>query len=238
MPYKLIAFDLDGTLTQHRTPLEEKNRSVLERLAKKYQLLMVGAGACLRIFGQMDGFPIDVIGNYGMQVSRYNPETKTLDIIEDAHCEPDREHALRECDALRKKYGYTDYAGEAVEFHASGMITFPLLGTKAKIEDKLAFDPDRRKRKVMYDDVVAAFPGCTVFIGGSSSFDIAPYPYNKYYALDQYCKAHGLTHDEVAYVGDDYGIGGNDEQLYHSDIRFFTVDDYRKLEDALAELLD
>ena len=98
-------------------------------------------------------------------------------------------------------------------------------------------DPDRAKRKVMYDDVVAAFPGCTVFIGGSSSFDIAPYPYNKYYALDQYCKAHGLTHDEVAYVGDDYGIGGNDEQVYNSDIRFFTVNDYRKLEEALEELL-
>ncbi len=49
MPYKLIAFDLDGTLTQHRTPLEEKNRSVLERLAKKYQLLMVGALSLIHI---------------------------------------------------------------------------------------------------------------------------------------------------------------------------------------------
>ena len=33
---KLIAFDLDGTLTQHKTKLEEKNRAVLEKLAKKY----------------------------------------------------------------------------------------------------------------------------------------------------------------------------------------------------------
>ena len=113
MAYKLVAFDLDGTLTQHRTPLGEKNRAVLERLAKKYRLLMVGAGACLRIFGQMEGFPIDVIGNYGMQVSRYNPETKTLEILEDAHCEPDREHALRECAALREKYGYTRFTGDA-----------------------------------------------------------------------------------------------------------------------------
>ena len=26
---KIIAFDLDGTLTQHRTPLDERNRAVL-----------------------------------------------------------------------------------------------------------------------------------------------------------------------------------------------------------------
>ena len=34
---KLIAFDLDGTLTQHKTKLDPVNRSVLESLAKKYK---------------------------------------------------------------------------------------------------------------------------------------------------------------------------------------------------------
>ena len=64
---KLIAFDLDGTLTQHKSPLGEENRKVLEQLAKKYKLLMAGAGMCNRIFNQMGKFPIDVLGNYGMQ---------------------------------------------------------------------------------------------------------------------------------------------------------------------------
>ena len=45
---KLIAFDLDGTLTQHKTPLDEKNKSVLNRLGEKYKLLMVGAGQLSR----------------------------------------------------------------------------------------------------------------------------------------------------------------------------------------------
>ena len=236
MALKLIAFDLDGTLTQHRSPLGEKNRALLDRLREKYQLLMVGAGACMRIFGQMNEYPIDIIGNYGMQTAQYDPETKTLQILENAQCEPDRERTLRVCAELREKYGFTEFAGEPVEFHASGMVTFPLLGTKADIADKLAFDPDRSRRKVMYDDVKAAFPGSTVFIGGSSSFDIAPFPFNKLYALDRYCEKHGLTHSEIADVGDDYGIGGNDEQVYRSDIRFFCVEDYTKLEDVLAEL--
>ena len=36
-----------------------------------------------------------------------------------------------------------------MEFHASGAMTFPILGTAAKPEDKLAYDPDRGKRRAM-----------------------------------------------------------------------------------------
>ena len=68
---KVFALDLDGTLTQHKTPLDPKNRAILEKLLKKYRVLMVGAGGCMRIFNQLEGLPVDVIGNYGMQYARY-----------------------------------------------------------------------------------------------------------------------------------------------------------------------
>ena len=234
---KLVAFDLDGTLTQHKTPLGEENRAVLEELSKHYHLLMVGAGGAMRIFNQLQGFPIDVIGNYGLQQGVYNKETGGLDIVADVTLPCDRESVEARITALREKYGFTEFAGENVEFHASGCVTFPLLGTKAKQEDKLAFDPDRSRRRAFYDDVVATFTDYTTFVGGSSSFDFAPLPYNKYYALDQYCKAHGIAHSEVAYAGDDYGPGGNDESVYKGDFYFYKVDDYRDLRKVLADLL-
>ncbi len=62
-------------------------------------------------------------------------------------------------------------------------------------------------------------------------------PYQKAYALDEYCKEHGLTHDEVVYVGDDYGTGGNDESVYLSDFHCITIDDYRTLRERVASLL-
>ena len=63
---KVIAMDLDGTLTQHKTPLSQTQRAVLTALSQKYKLLMVGAGQAMRIFRQLEEFPIDIIGNYGM----------------------------------------------------------------------------------------------------------------------------------------------------------------------------
>ena len=234
---KVIAFDLDGTLTQHKTPLCDANRSALEALAKKYRLLMVGAGQAMRIFNQLGGFPIDVIGNYGLQFGKYNPATKELDIVRDLKLPCDRESVAQRIEMLRQKYGYTKYAGESVEYHPSGCVTFPMLGTKAVQEDKLAFDPTREKRRKIYDDVVATFHDYVVFIGGSSSFDFAPKPYDKRHALELYCQENNLRHDELAYCGDDYGLGGNDESVFKSDFSFIRIDNYLDFPAKVAHLL-
>ena len=234
---KLIAFDLDGTLTQHKSPLGEENRKVLEALSKKYKLLMAGAGMCNRIFNQMGKFPIDVLGNYGMQYAEYNAETGELDIVRNDTMPVDKESIEKRVTAMRKKYGFTEFAGDNVEYHASGCITFPILGTAAKIEDKLAFDPDRKKRRAIYDDIKETFSDYTVFVGGSSSFDMAPAPFNKAYALAKYCDERGIAHDEVVYVGDDYGPGGNDESVYLADFNFLTIDNYLDFPEVMSVLL-
>lgn len=234
---KVIAMDLDGTLTQHKTPLSPEHRAILTALSKKYKLLMAGAGQVMRIFNQLEGFPIDIIGNYGMQYGVYNPNTKSIDIQRDLQAQCDRAQITEKVNALREKYGFTEYAGETVEFHPSGCVTFPILGTKAQQADKLAFDPDRAKRRKIYQDVVNTFRDYCVFVGGSSSFDMAPRPYDKYYALDLYCKENGLAHSQVVYIGDDYGLGGNDEAVYKSDFPYITIDNYLDFPQKVAELL-
>ena len=223
---KLVAFDLDGTLTQHKTPLSPETRAVLDALGKKYRLVMVGAGQCRRIFNQMGQYPIDIIGNYGLQYAKYDPAAHDIVTVRDEVLPCDRPSVEARVTALRKKYGFTTFAGENVEFHPSGCVTFPILGTKAQQADKLAFDPDRSRRRAIYAEVCATFPEYVVFVGGSSSFDMAPKPYNKYYALDLYCREHGVSHSEAVFVGDDYGPGGNDESVYRSDFGFVRVDDY------------
>ncbi len=136
---RLIGLDLDGTLTQHRSPLDAVHRDI------------VAAGNAPRVFAQMGQYPIDIIANYGMQESRMIDGKFT--IVRDDKVAVDRRFFISETDYLRRKYGYTDYVGDSLEFHESGMVTFPLLGTKADINDKIAFDPDRSKRRLMYPEV-------------------------------------------------------------------------------------
>lgn len=234
---KVVAFDLDGTLTQHKQPLTPENKAALDALGKKYKLLMVGAGQARRIFDQLGHYPIDILGNYGLQYAEYNAETNDIEIKKNLTFDCDRESIEKRVTMLREKYGFTEFRGDNVEFHPSGCVTFPILGTKAFQEDKLAFDPDRSKRRAIYDDVVNTFSDYVVFVGGSSSFDMAPKPYDKFHALDEYCKEHGYTHENVVFVGDDYGMGGNDESVYKSDISFVCVDDYTKFPQYITHLL-
>lgn len=234
---KVIAMDLDGTLTQHKSHMVPANKAALDSLSKKYKLIIVGAGQVHRIYNQIEQYPIDIIGNYGLQYAKYNADTKDIDIVRDLVFDCDKAAVDKKVAMFREKYGYTEFAGKSVEYHPSGCITFPILGTDAKQQDKLTFDPDRKKRRLIYDEVCSAFSDYCVFVGGSSSFDMAPKPYNKYYALDLYCKENRLAHDEVVFIGDDYGTGGNDESVYVSDFPYLTIDDYLTFPKVVMELL-
>lgn len=235
---KLVAMDLDGTLTQHKEPLDDTNREVLSALAKRYGLVMVGAGQVMRIFNQLGRFPIDVIGNYGLQYGEYDRSSGEVIIKRDLIFPVEKQSVRERIEMLREKHGFTEYRGESVEYHPSGCVTFPILGTAAIQDDKLAFDPDRRKRRKILEEVKATFPEYTVFIGGSSSFDMAPTPFDKAYALDLYCKEKGIRHDEVVYIGDDYGKGGNDESVFLADYNYLKIDNYTKLAEVTRPLLE
>ena len=58
-PKKLICFDLDGTLSQHKSHLPQANKDLIKRLDAKYKIIMVGAGNAPRIYNQMEQYPID-----------------------------------------------------------------------------------------------------------------------------------------------------------------------------------
>jgi len=232
---KLIAFDMDGTLTQHKSPLEERNRQSLTGLAKKYKLLMIGAGSCERIYRQLGEFPIEIIGNYGMQHSVITDNG--FEIVESLSVPVDRDFITSAVNSMRREFGFENFYGDSVEFHASGVITFPILGTAAPLEEKLAFDPDCSRRRKIYPRVCEVLKNYNVFIGGSSSFDITQGEYNKFFALKKYCDANGFTLDETIFFGDAFGDGGNDSHIRLGGVDYVEVKDYRRFPEYSAFLL-
>lgn len=232
---RVVAMDLDATLCQHRTPVPWRNLKALEELCKKYSCVMVGGGNAPRIYNQMCEFPIDIIGNYGMQVATVtNGQFKVVGVSSNA---VDRAFFLRETGRLREKYGYTKYFGEPLEFHASGMVTFALLGVDAPKDAKLAFDPDKKKRRAMYKEVCEAFPDYTVTIGGSTSFDILGKENNKYDATVRWAAERGFAPSDIVFIGDDFANGGGDSHARIRGLDLIVINDYRKFADAVGVLL-
>ncbi len=233
---KLLVFDLDGTLSNHKCPMPEANKALLDALGKKYHIVMCGAGNAPRIHKQMEQYPIDIVGNYGMQHAKV--VDGELVITKQIVTEVDAAFFLEKTNYLREKYGYTNYYGEPIEFHKTGMVTFGLLGTTAPKEEKIVFDPDRAKRRVMYPEVLDIFKDYTVYIGGSSSFDIVGKQYNKYDATLEYAQMHGYTKEQVLFMGDDMGDGGGDSHVRLGGMDYIHVLDYTKIPEMLAFLLE
>lgn len=182
-PKKLLCFDLDGTLSQHKSHLPQENKDLLDGLCARYKVIMVGAGNAPLIYNQMEQYPVDIIGNYGMQ------ESAIVD-------------------------------GE-----------FKLIR-----EDTVVFDPDRSKRRVLYNEICSLFPEYVVYIGGSSSFDFAPKQYNKYDSIMKYAEEHGYKEEEILFVGDDFGDGGGDSHVRIKGMDYVQIDYYRQLPETLSML--
>ena len=229
---KLIVFDLDGTLTQHKQPLTDANRAVLDTLRQRYEIIMAGGGNCKRIYNQMGQYPITILGNYGMEESQViDGEFK---MVREETSPVDRKFFDKKTAELRKKYGYTVYKGDSNEYHQSGMVTFALLGTKAEPADKLVFDPDKIRRRAMFPEMSEIFKDYSVFIGGTTSFDITPKQYNKYDAVMRYAAEHGYVKDQILFVGDDFTDGGNDSQIRLGGMDYIRIDDYTRLPEKMS----
>lgn len=228
---KLLCFDLDATLTEHRMPLEPAARELMEKLCEKYDVVMMAAGNCPRVYKQMGNFPVPIVGNYGMQ------ESAIVDgefrIIREDTAPADTAFFLKWCQYFREKYGYTSYSGDPVEFHASGMVTFGLMGTAPDKYEKLKFDPDKAKRRAMYPEVLKVFKDYAVYIGGSTSFDFTPAQYNKFDAALRYAHEHGYSLDDCLFVGDDIDDGGGDSHIRLYGMDYIRIYDYRKTPEML-----
>jgi hydroxymethylpyrimidine pyrophosphatase-like HAD family hydrolase len=183
----------------------------------------------------MGDYPIEILGNYGMSHGKVvDGEWK---LVEELQAPVDTAFILEKCQYFREKYGYTKYYGDPVEFHSSGMVTFGLLGTKAPKEEKLAFDVDKKKRQAMFPEVCEVFKDYAVFIGGSTSFDLAPKAFNKYDAIVRYAGEHGISLDEVLFYGDDMTDGGNDSHVRLGGLDYVWVHDYRDFPELAEPML-
>ena len=232
---RLVAMDLDATLCQHRSPIPPENLKALDALTNRYHCVMIGAGNAPRIYRQMGNYPIEIVGNYGMQESEVRDGEFV--IVRAVTNEVDRAFFREKTDYLRKKYGYTKYEGEPLEFHASGMVTFGLLGTSPSAEHKVAFDPDRRKRRAMYGEVCEIFRDYSVYIGGSTSFDFAGKLNNKYDATLDWAKRHGYELEDIVFIGDDFADGGGDSHVRIKGMDHIVINDYRNFASAVGVLL-
>lgn len=221
MTKKIIAFDLDDTLSVAKSAISSEMASLLVGLLDKYEVCIISGGNMeqfnLQVINHLDAQPehlkkFHLMPTCGTQYFLYDEIAS--DWVRQYANEPTAEQKRRAIEALTK--GAKELGlwpeqpyGEVVEDRGS-QVTYSALGQQAPSDEKYAWDPENAKRLKLREYVLPFVPDLEVRIGGTTSIDVTLAGVDKAYGMNQLLSATGYDMNEILFVGDKLDEGGND----------------------------
>lgn len=222
---KIIAFDVDGTLTVSKTLITEGMAHLIKELVKERQVLAIAGGSFHQLETQFlppflnDESMLPFIHNFtllptsGSQRYEYDEVKREWMMTDKEPLDAGvKERAIKLLQEVIDNPIYEippNPIGNIIEDRDT-QITFTPNGQQAPVEIKMKFDPDRKKRERIKAMLDPKLPEVSILINGTSSIDILPKGFNKAVGLTRYLNKVGLNKSDVLFIGDGIFPGGND----------------------------
>jgi len=214
---KLIVFDLDGTLAESKSPVDDEMAALLGALLGIVKVAVISGGNWPQFEKQvLANLPHDerlrnlsLLPTCGTKFYQYDSGWTRLysEDFSDQEKEKITGSLKRAIDTSGGKVGKV--WGEVIEDRGS-QITFSALGQQAPIGEKKKWDPDFSKRKKMKAFLDTLIPEFSVRLGGTTSVDVTKPGIDKGYGIKKLRDTLGIAIQEMIFVGDALFPGGND----------------------------
>ncbi len=214
---KLIVFDLDGTLAESKSSIDEEMAGLLNTLMGIMKVAIISGGDWLQFQKQViDLLPKDtnfknlsILPTTGAKFYEY--QKRWIKLYSENLSEEERAKILS---SVKKAIDKTEIVipkiwGEQIEDRES-QITFSALGQEAPLEEKSKWDPNFGKRKKIKAVLDTLIPKFSVRLGGTTSIDITKPHIDKAYGIEKLSKVLSINPKEMIYVGDAIFPSGND----------------------------
>ncbi|MDP2629716.1 MAG: HAD-IIB family hydrolase [Candidatus Harrisonbacteria bacterium] len=230
-------FDLDGTLTPSKSPIQPDMLAVFCRLLQTVKSVAVISG------GNFEQFQTQLLSHLlcpsenlyllptsGSQLLHFQNQNWSKIYAQQLSPEEKKtiiqaiEEALQESGVDISKPSY----GSRIEDRKS-QITFSGLGQDAPLEEKTKWDPDQSKRKSIVSILQKKIPQFQISMGGTSSIDITQKRIDKQYGVERFLEYVGAEKSEAIFFGDALFEGGNDEPVIRTGIHTVAVDSPEQL---------
>src|SRR3984957_5319183 len=188
----LIVFDLDGTLAESKSSLDDEMAGLLGRLLGVAKVAIISGGAWpqfewqLLVHLQDDDrlAKLSLLPVCGTQFYRHDGNWKRLYHEEFTPAEKDRIIA-----ALNEAFDASGFRaaccwGQVIE-DRGGQITLSALGQDAPLSEKRKWDPDFDKREKNMAILKPLLPDVSIKTGGSTSIDITRTGIDKAYGVEK-----------------------------------------------------
>lgn len=245
---KVIAFDLDDTLTASKSPITKEMSNLLSKVLKKFDVCIISGGTIEQFMHQI----IDHLGitpdmmerihlmpTSGTKYYKYDKSANKW-VMQYSHSLTDdqKKRTVRALEESAKELGYwvDNPYGEIIEDRDS-QITYSALGQKAPLQIKRRWDPTGEKKQKLRDLTAPKLPDLEVRMGGSTSIDITAVGVNKAYAIKQLMQSMKINLDQVLFVGDELKRGGNDFSVKEMGDDTIAVKDWQDTIGVLENIL-
>lgn len=245
--FDLIAFDIDGTLTRSKLPIDREMAEFLCRLMDKYMVAIISGAD----FKQFRWQILDHLSCLSDQVKNLY----LLPVDGTVFCRYDNGWQCRSDDPLsprEKKQIKTAFEnifeisgldkperiyGELIEDRGA-QLNFSALGQDAPITLKEKWDSDNKKREKMIRGLQNILPDFSMRVGGTTSIEITKTGIDKAYGLARVMKYTGISKEGVLYLGDKLFKGGNDEPVLTLGLESMSVKGPEETKKLILELLE
>lgn len=225
---KLIAFDLDGTLADSKSPLDDRMAEALNNLLEKFQVCVISGGKFeqfeKQLLSNLNADPaklekLHIMPTCGTRYYQYDLSKQDWKKIYSEDFTEEQKKKI--IDALNKGFddlGYRESKiyGEQIEDRGS-QVTFSALGQdivdelgKEGVRQKEAWDPDNKKKNELRDYIQPLIPEFEVRVGGVTSIDVTKKGIDKAYGMKKLMEMLDISKDDILFIGDRLQPGGND----------------------------
>jgi phosphomannomutase len=214
---KLIVFDLDGTLTESKTSVDEEMVDLLQKLMRIVKVAVIGGGDWPQFEKQLlSHLPegkklrkLSILPTSGTKFFKYKKSWKK--VYSEDFTEDEKNSITTSLNKVITKADLkiSKIWGDTIEDRGS-QITFSALGQLAPLPEKEKWDPDFVKRKKLQSKLEVLLPNFSVRLGGTTSIDITKIGIDKAYGIRKLSDMLGIKIKEMVFVGDALFPGGND----------------------------
>ena len=242
----LVIFDLDGTLTESRMPMDEEMGGLLQELLERTDIAIISGGSFERIKTQfldiLNHRPVNLTNLYIAPLSGgtlYTYSTDWCPVYEEKMTPEERMKIFNGFQSAFKDIGFVpepNPVGKLIE-DREGQVTFSGLGCDAPIEKKKLWDPDRKKRMQLKEALARYLPEFSITIGGTTSIDVSRGGVDKAYGVSKLSEYLSIPREEIVFVGDAIIEGGNDFAVTGTGVVAHPVDGPDDTKKYVRELL-
>jgi HAD superfamily hydrolase (TIGR01484 family) len=243
---RVIAFDLDDTLTVSKSDIDERMAYLLSRLLTRFDVCIISGG-------RIEQFHLQVLRHLAVDSSlcerlhlmptcgtRYYrwQQGSWREVYAENFTEEDKARVTQVLTKGAKELGLweTNTWGEIIEDRGS-QITFSALGQSAPAQAKYAWDPDGSKKRRLREYVAGRLSDLEVRAGGATSIDVTRKGIDKAYGMRKLMHYLGLSIEDILFVGDRLEEGGNDYPVKEMGIRCVAVEKWQDAADAVERIL-